>query len=164
MDDNKGMMGMALGSWIIAAAAGLLGAVLLWLLGDWGFMQGAFVGFVIFLVVGGLIGWIMTRPLPKSGEVQISPATPGAKAPDTKVAQEAAPAPAATATAAPAASVVVASKALPGQSELAQRRGDWKYTDADDAKPAAKKPAAKKPAAKKPAPKKAAAKKSSYRQ
>lgn len=42
------------------------------------------------------------------------------------------------------------SKALSGEKELDERKGDWKYEKpADEKKPAAKKPAAEKPAAKK---------------
>ncbi|MGZ2258310.1 hypothetical protein [Roseobacter sp. A03A-229] len=124
MDNNQGMIGMALGSWLVALAGGILAAVLLMVLGGWGFMQGAFVGFVVFLVFGAIISWIMTRPLPGPGEIRAE-ATP---APQPAAAPAAAPAPTATAPAASAeAAKVQPSKRLPGQEDLAARKGDWKY-------------------------------------
>ncbi|WP_436399484.1 hypothetical protein [Roseobacter sp. S98] len=133
MDNNKGMIGMALGSWLVAAAGGALAAVLLWVLGGWGFMQGAFVGFVVFVVLGALISWIMTRPLPRPGEVSANAAAPAPK--------PAAPAPK-PAAAAPAAATAEPAAAAPAAAPAEE-----------------KKPAPKKAAPKKAAPKKAAAKK-----
>lgn len=101
MYNDKGSIGMALGSWLVAAAVGALAANLLWLLGGWSFMQGAFVGAVVFGVVGLLISWIMTRPLPVPGEIAANvtetEAPPVAAKPATAaepVAKAAAPTPA----------------------------------------------------------------------
>lgn len=134
MDNNNGMIGMALGSWLVALAGGALAAVLLWVLGGWGFMQGAFVGLLVFVLLGGVISWIMTRPLP----------APNAARPQAQEAPAAAPV-APTAQAAPVAAPSVSeeakvkpSKRLPGQEELAGRKGDWKYEKEPDAKPVAK--------------------------
>lgn len=106
MDKNKGMVGLALGSWLVAFLGGFLAAVLLWFLGDWSFMQGAFVGLVVFVVFGAIISWVMTRPLPGPNELELTtPPAPGAgetaptaAAPKAK-APPAAPAPTAAASA-----------------------------------------------------------------
>jgi predicted flap endonuclease-1-like 5' DNA nuclease len=134
MDDRNAKTELFLGSWGVAAAVGVLAAVLLWVLGSWGFMQGAFIGILLFLIVGAALSWIMTRPLPGPGEVKINAPNPSAapvKAEPVKAAPvQAAPAP--TASSAP--------KAAPNPK----------------AAETAKKPAAKKAAAKK-APAKSAA-------
>ncbi len=132
MDKNEGMIGMALGSWLVALAGGLLAGVLLWVLGGWSFMQGAFAGFVVWIVFGGIISWIMSRPLPGPGEVSLGTAAePAAPAPSTPAPAPSTPAaaPAATASAAPAedAPKVKPSKRLPGEDELAARKGEWTY-------------------------------------
>jgi predicted flap endonuclease-1-like 5' DNA nuclease len=152
MDNNQGMINCALGTWLVALLAGILAAVLLMLLGGWSFMQGAFIGAVLFGAAGLLLSVMMCRPLPALGEVTASETdeeeAPAAKAP-------APAAPAAAAAPATAAAEVKPSAPLAGQEELAARKGEWKYEgDAPDAAPA-KKPAAKKPAAKKPAAKEA---------
>lgn len=120
MDNNNGMIGMALGSWLVALAGGVLAAVLLMLLGGWGVMQGAFAGVVVFVVFGAIISWIMTRPLPAPGEVTLGTAAP---APAAKPTPAAAPGPKAAAEA----PKVQPSKRLPGQEELATRKGEWTY-------------------------------------
>jgi predicted flap endonuclease-1-like 5' DNA nuclease len=146
MDNNKGKIELALGSWLVALAGGTLAGTLLWVLGGWTFLQGAFVGLLVFLVVGGFLSWTMTRPLPGPGEVKINPPTPGADARPTKAsAPKAAPV---TAAPAPTASAKVQpSKRLAGEEDLAARKGDWKYEKEKPAKPATKKAAPAKTAA-----------------
>ncbi|WP_299782881.1 hypothetical protein [uncultured Roseobacter sp.] len=134
MDNNNGMIGMALGSWLVALAGGVLAAVLLWVLGGWSFMQGAFVGLLVFVIFGGVISWIMSRPLsapdtaraPASDAPEAAPATPTAQA-----APAAAPSTSGEAKVKP-------SKRLPGQDELSARKGDWKYEKEPEAKSVAK--------------------------
>lgn len=154
MDNKQAMMGCTLGSWLVAALAGALAAVLLMLLGGWGFFQAVFIGIVVFVVSGFLINFIMCRPLPPLGEVNepaaqsVAPAVPVATATPAPAPVVAAPEPV---TAAPL--VVKSSKVLPGQDELATRKGEWKYEAETTAAPvAAKAKPAKKPAAKKAAP------------
>lgn len=130
MYNDKGSIGMVLGSWLVAAAVGALAAILLWLLGGWSFMQGAFVGAVVFGVVGLLISWIMTRPLPVPGEI-------AANVTETAVPVAAKPAAAAETVAKTAAPTPAPAKTEPP-------------------KPAPKKAAPKKATAKKAAPKAAA--------
>ena len=101
MDDNKGMIGLALGSWLVALAGGTFAGLMLWLLGGWGFLQSVFVGGVIVVVFGSIISWAMTRPLPGPNEAELktppvpNAAPPAAAAPKAE-APKAAPAPAAT--------------------------------------------------------------------
>jgi predicted flap endonuclease-1-like 5' DNA nuclease len=144
MDNNEGLISPILGGWIIAALAGVLAAVLLWLLGDWTFMQGAFVGALVLVVVGAIISWIM-RPLPAPGEVKIGAESANPK-PKTPAATPKAATPAAKASPeapkASTASAVTPSAALAGQAELSQRKGAWKYEG--DVKPASKAAPAKK--------------------
>jgi predicted flap endonuclease-1-like 5' DNA nuclease len=71
-------------------------------LGGWSFLQGAFVGFVVFVALGAIISWVMTRPLPAPGEVKLQPtAAPTVKASAAPVAS-AAPKPAPKPAQAPA--------------------------------------------------------------
>jgi predicted flap endonuclease-1-like 5' DNA nuclease len=94
------MIGVALGSWLVAFLGATLAGTLLWVLGGWGFLQGAFVGLVVFIVFGTIISWVMTRPLPGPNELELTtPPAPGtgksaptAAAPKAK-APAAAPAP-----------------------------------------------------------------------
>ncbi|WP_299404104.1 hypothetical protein [uncultured Roseobacter sp.] len=131
MDNNQGLIGMALGSWLVAAAAGALVAILLWVLGSWSFMQGAFMGFVVFAVLGAVVSWIMTRPLP----------APQGRTP------AAVDKPAPAAAAASTKPKVKPTTRLPGQEDLAARKGSWKYEGAAEAKPAPQKKAPAKKAA-----------------
>ena len=84
MDNNQGMISCTLGCWLVAALGGVLAAVLLWVLGGWMFMQGAFVGAVVFAIAGLLLSWIICRPMPAAGQ-----ATVGAKDAATVKAEEA---------------------------------------------------------------------------
>jgi len=145
MDNNQGMMSCAIGTWAVALLAGVLAAVLLMVLGGWSFMQAAFIGAVLFVVAGALISLILCRPLPPIGAASTS-----ASEEETPAPKPAAAKPAAAAAAAPAVAEaeVKPSKPLPGQDDLAARKGEWKY-EAEAAAPApAKTPAAKKAPAK----------------
>jgi hypothetical protein len=116
-------------------------------------LQGAFVGLIVFVIVGALLSWAMMTPLPAPNEKELEIAPPpGPTGNRTK----AAPVKAAPVKVAPAPTVskVKPSTRLPGEEELAARKGGWKYEGEAAEKPAAKKPAAKKkaPAAKASAP------------
>lgn len=128
-----------LGSWLVALAGGTFAGTMLWLLGGWSFLQAIFVGGVIVVVLGLIIGWAMSRPLPAPNEAElapktITPAKPGANAPATKADPVKVPP-------APTAPKVQPSKRLPGQEELSARKGSWKYEKEGAAKPAAAKKA-----------------------
>ena len=140
MNNNQAMVGCALGSWMVGALAGALAMILLMLLGGWGFMQGAFAGAVVFAISGLLVSVVMCRPLPAL--VQKPEPKSAAPAPALFAAQT-------TDVAVSAPTDVKPSAALPGQAELATRKGEWKY-EAEAPAPAKtpKKPAAKKTAKK----------------
>lgn len=149
MDKNEGMISCTVGCWLVALLGGVLAAMLLMVLGGWTFMQGVFMGVVVFAVAGALLSWIICKPLPVAGEVSVTPAkSEDAPRPAQKAA---APSPAAS-TAAAATSEIKPSTPLPGEADLASRKGEWKYEaeakadDAPKAKKTAKKPAAKKKA------------------
>lgn len=170
MDNNTGMVSCALGCWLVAAAGGFLAAVMLWVLGDWTFVQGVFAGGVVFVIAGLLLSWIICKPMPAPGSATVGAkdaATAKAEAARAAAAERSAEAAAAATPAtqaapvsAPAAPTVAGgiqpSAALAGEAELSARKGEWKYDGgADKPKAAAAKP---KPAAKKAtAPKKKAA-------
>jgi len=152
MNNTQGSISCALGCWLVAALGGALAAVLLWVLGGWSFMQGAFAGIVVAAVAGLLLTWIMCRPLPAAGAAEVGQkddaaqkadaarAAAEARSADAAAAPTATATPAtatpATATAAETKPAVVASKPLAGQQELAERKGEWKY-EGDDAAPEA---------------------------
>ena len=133
--------------WAMGAAAGFVAFVMLMALGDWGFIQAVFGAAVVFVVLGGLLSWILCKPLPPLGSVQAglkeaeetSTPAPAAAAP----ASAPVAAPAATPAAAPAApaspaAVVKSGTLLEGESELAARKGEWTYggAETDQAAPA----------------------------
>ena len=134
MDNNNGMIGMALGSWLVALAGGVLAAVLLWVLGGWSFMQGAFVGVLVFVVFGAIISWIMSRPLPAprdmSAPADAAPAE-SPKAAEAPVETAAAPAPAAEETPAPEPAKEPAKATAP--KEAAPQAGDARPAAFSDA-------------------------------
>jgi len=72
MNMKNGKMELALGSWLAAFAIATIAGVMLWVLGGWGFLQGAFVGFLVFIIVGLLLSWMMTRPLPGPNELNLT--------------------------------------------------------------------------------------------
>jgi len=140
MSNNSSSLICAATCWGIALLGGVLGAVLLMVLAGWGFMQGAFIGVVLFVVAGAVLSWLLCRPLPAPGTVSVGGAQ--TKPAPPKATEKPAPAPAAaapTATAAEAAPAVKSTQ-LPGQEELAARKGEWKYDG--EAAPAPAAPAA----------------------
>ena len=129
MDRKDGMVIMALGSWLVALLGGTLAGTLLWVLGGWGFLQGAFVGLLVFIILGAVISWIMMRPLPAPNEaVLVTPPAPGSK----RAAQPAVkPAAAPAAAAPPKAAKPAAKKAAP--KKAAQPKA--KAAETSDARP-----------------------------
>ncbi|MEO1177139.1 MAG: hypothetical protein AAFV87_08235 [Pseudomonadota bacterium] len=146
MDNNQGLISCGLGCWMVAALGGVLTAGLLWVLGGWSFMQGAFIGLLVLVVAGALLSWILCRPLPAAGEVQQRSASTdndtAARTPAAAPASApAAAAPAAAAAAKPAPVELKPTAELKGEAELAERKGNWKY-EGDNATAAKDKPAA----------------------
>ncbi|WP_299023793.1 endonuclease [uncultured Sulfitobacter sp.] len=165
--------------WGIAAFVGFLAMVLLYWMADFGALQAIFTGGLIGTVLGLVLSLTVCRTQTAAADLasEDKPATRyAAEAAERKAARvastlgtaAAAPASAAAAAAAPAASTTTAStdsanttpstafsvqpsKPLPGQEELASRKGEWKYEgDAaveGNAAPAAKAAPAKKASA-----------------
>ncbi len=81
---NDQVLGCAAWCWLIALLGGVLAAALLMAVGGWTFLQGVFVGLVLFVVAGALLSWIMCKPLPAIGQAEKpgSAATPGVAAAD----------------------------------------------------------------------------------
>lgn len=147
-NSNSGLSCSA-GCWLMAAGAGVVALILMLTLGSVGFIGSIFLSGVIFVVLGLLFGFLFCRELPQSGVATAGTAAPAAKpapaaeAPTPAPASEPAPASPATA-AAPAAeaSAVKSGTQLPGEEELASRKGEWKYEGGADAPKAAPKAAA----------------------
>lgn len=153
MSNNQGMASCAIGCWVVAILGGVLAAILLGLLGGWTFVQAVFAAGVVAVAAGIVISWMMCRPLPPIGTVAATPKPEAAAEAETAIKSEEAPDEVA---AAPAKAVeddkidIKPSAPLAGQSELAARKGDWKYEGAEpaaeekpEAKPASKPAAAK---------------------
>jgi NADH-quinone oxidoreductase subunit E len=111
-------MTCALTCWGIAALAGFLSMVGLMLMGDWMFIQGAFVGAIVFVALGAVLSKLMCSPL--------APINAGAARQAASPARPAA-APKATAEPKPAASAAPKSSQLAGEQELAGRKSEWRY-------------------------------------
>jgi len=187
MNNSSRNASCAMTCWIVAALAGLLAAVLLWMMGDWGFWQGLFVGALILIIGGALLQWLLCKSLPAANENPVDAGqTPLARAQATNADAATSTAPSSLMGGAGGADIsggagddtlagggasddlgataktaaVKPSAALKGTQELSDRKGDWKYEKPADAVPvkaAPKKAAAKKAPAKKAAASKAAA-------
>lgn len=153
MSDNQTFSHQIVG-WALAAGIAFVAFLLLLVLGDFGFVQAAFLSAIVFVAVGGLIALVFTTPLPKLGEVpppgtKVSTkpqggASAGHSAPAAPAPTAPAPAPAAPAAAeaAPTAAEVKPSTPLAGEAELAERKGTWKYEGDNGGAAAAPAPAA----------------------
>ncbi|SHH26021.1 endonuclease [Marivita hallyeonensis] len=143
MQQKNSGMSCQLGSWAMAAGVGLLIFVLLRVLGSTGWMGSIFLGGVAFLVLGLVFSWLFCRDLPEargpgnidaSNASQTSAPAPKAAAPSAPApsapSPQADPAPTASEATSPASATKTAVKAstpLPGQADLASRKGEWKY-------------------------------------
>lgn len=143
MQQQNSGVSCQLGSWALAAGAGLLLFVLLLVMGGWGLIAAIFVSGLAFAVLGLAFNWLFCRDLPAArgignpnvGEVAettapapkaAAPSAPSPNAPPPAV-EPAPTASEATSPATAAASPMKASAPLPGQDELAARKGEWKY-------------------------------------
>lgn len=148
MQQQNSGMSCQLGSWAMAAGAGLLLFVLLLVIGGWGLIAAIFMSGLAFVVLGLLFSWIFCRELPEprgAGNVETgdtaatSAPAPQAKAPSAPspnapppVVEPAPTASEATSPATAASSIVKPSTPLPGQDDLASRKGEWKYESGKD--------------------------------
>lgn len=119
MDERTAKTEMFVGSWIVAACVGVLASAMLWLLGGWSFMQGAFMGAVVFVFAGVLVSWLMASPMSGPLEVKTAPKS----APQAEAAKPASAKAAAAASVATQAEPVAASKpaAKPAQKPAAKK-------------------------------------------
>lgn len=138
--------------WRMSAIAGAVLVIILWLFVGWGFLSSVIIGAVVALVTGTVLTRMLctdfsagqtaqppvAAPQPKPAAPKAEPAAEPVAQPDATPAADPAPVAAAelvakpvAAAAAPASaqagSVMTPSKALPGQAELASRKGSWKY-------------------------------------
>lgn len=131
------------GCWWLAAGVGLVVAAILWIGAGWSIIQALFAGVVIGVICGAAFSYIFcsksrppavtTAPAPKPASTSVPERT---SAETASAAPSAASAPAVDAASAP--SPLKPSKDLPGQRELSERKGSWKYEGNASAKPAAK--------------------------
>jgi predicted flap endonuclease-1-like 5' DNA nuclease len=150
MNKNSGSISCAAGCWGVALLVGILAMALLMVLGGWSFMQAVFGGGVIFVVSGAVISWLICKPLPAPGAATIDAGAPAKPAPAKPAPAKPAPAKPATAKpaakagkpAAAAAPAVKSSSQLPGETELDQRKGTWRYGEEKAPAKAAAAPAA----------------------
>lgn len=154
MSEQKSSTSCALNCCIMGCVAGLVFAAVFFVIADYTAMQAAFAGVVVAIGVAILVGFFTCgKSSSVSGDAQAdTPKGQGADTSATKAAAAAAPATAAAPGAAaamsgaapaaapaetehaqqdtadePARVEVKPSKELPGQKELADRKGDWKY-------------------------------------
>ena len=117
--------------WAIAALVGLLAMVLLFVMADFGITQSIFTGGLAGCVLGLVLVAAASQPVAPvpqaSGVSQTRPEETGS----VPVSDAVADTPAGQAVAADASPATVAvinpSKPLPGEAELAKRKGTWKY-------------------------------------
>lgn len=132
MNNNEGTFGCTVWCAVIALAGGVFATALLLLLTDWILIQAVFIGIIVVAVAAPLLIWLLCRPLPAIGETSVTtaeaPAPKAQEAPATAAQPAAAPAAAAAET--PAAEIKP-STVLPGEQELAERKGEWRYEGGD---------------------------------
>jgi predicted flap endonuclease-1-like 5' DNA nuclease len=61
--------------WVIAAAVGILVALLLWTTRDLGIIQGAFLGLLIFIIGGALLSWLLCKPQAQATSADVKPSS-----------------------------------------------------------------------------------------
>ncbi len=126
--DNDAKQVTLVVTWGIAGLVGILACIMLFIFADVGITGAIFLAAILAAVVGFVLQWGM-KDLPPLGSNVGAPSVPKPSAP-----KPAAPTPAPTAVHPPvsADTGVKPSAALPGEAELASRKGNWKY-EAEDA-------------------------------
>ncbi len=161
MKQSENKRAPSLGGWLIAAAAGLVAAAVAYVVGDFSITQSGFIGAVVFLIVGLILGmyWGPQAAIPAAPAVAAKPAdvvqaaVAPAAAMSSTVAKAATPAPAMQTpaiaqTAAPAA--FVSAPVADAAPAPAKRARVAKPKAAPAAKPVAAAKAAKAPRVAKP--------------
>lgn len=142
--------------WTYAAIAGGVLFLVLWLLTSWGFFGALILGLIVFALGVFFLPNILcsdsrTEPevaTPRAATPAPAPTPEPAAAENAPAAEEPAPAPEPAPAAAPepvaepspaaAGPMVSPSKPLPGQQELAERKGTWRYESSQPAAAAAR--------------------------
>ncbi len=127
-------------TWGVAALIGLFLATLLWTLGGWTFMQGAFMGVLALLVVGAVLTIMMCRA-PASGPVRASAGAKGTGATAYAASGVVSKSTPSTDTAAADASAAATAKAATDADRAASDAATKSATDAAASKAAAAKAA-----------------------
>jgi predicted flap endonuclease-1-like 5' DNA nuclease len=118
------------GCWLMAAAAGVVALIMLLAVGDFGYLAALFLSAVLVVGLGPLFSFLFCRDLPplnQAPEERKAPAAPSA----TERAPAAAPEPEPEAR-----SAVSTGTQLPGEQELAERKGEWTYDGQEAGAPA----------------------------
>jgi len=160
MNKSDGGADCTWGSVVMAALIAALATVVMRFFAELSWTGSIFVGAIAFAVLVLLFIWIFCRELPALGDIEapgantgakpasdsgasdagsasVAPATTSSPVADTPADTAAAP----TATAGAAPTAAVKSTQLPGQEELAARKGEWRYDGGDTAKASAPAPA-----------------------
>lgn len=143
MNGTQGQGRCTMRCWRMSAIAGAVLTVVLWLFTDWGFLSAVIIGAATALIAGTVLTRMLCTDFSSDQSSQPPVATPHSKpaapaaAPKPAPAPEPEPEPAPQPVAAPVASaaedtgsVLKPSKPLPGQAELASRKGSWSYQGA----------------------------------
>ena len=118
-----------LGCWALGLGIALVIVVGISLFGEMTITGAIFLGIVAFLVSGAMLSWLLCRPLQSLGG-----AVEDAGEKETKgLTVKAAMAYAAETKSAVAGSGLKPSTSLPGEAELASRKGTWRYSGPDTA-------------------------------
>ena len=116
-----------LGCWVLALGIALVIVIGILIFGEMTITGAIFLGIVAFLVSGAMLNWLLCGPLPSLGGT-----VEDAGEKETKgLAVKAAKAQAAETTSALASSGLKPSTPLPGEAELASRKGTWRYSGPD---------------------------------
>lgn len=129
MDANQKLDDCKRKSRLLAAVGGFLIAVLLMVLGGWGFVPAVVVGVLVFVVGGILLNRINCQPAPAAQPATVPQKVAENPKDEAKAPESTAPAKVKKPSPAPAmpTAKVTPSKPLPGQADLAARKGEWKY-------------------------------------
>lgn len=155
MSNSNGGISCTLGCWGLAVVVAGISWLMLMFVGDWTFLQATFAAIVVAIIVGSLLSWILCRPLQgiaHAGDAGTASAVSAAEAAEKAKSGEVADVPAAAQAAQAARAAVVPSAPLPGQDDLAERKGEWKYEAEEKPKPKPKAKSKAKPKPKKEAP------------
>ncbi len=118
------------GIWGVAALVGVLACVFLYMFADVGITGAIFLGAILAVIIGFVLQWRM-KGLPALGSNEAKPPAPKPTTPEpSPTTPEVASTPQPPAS---AEDVVKPTTPLPGQAELASRKGDWQYQAEDSA-------------------------------